>query len=93
MHGKSRGASTVADRRILNFNQMAATLSAYELQRAANIRQNNAKLEALGLDGPQPEVMLQPVPRQPALEGALDPAAADIPVRRRHGGNGWECFS
>ena len=61
-----------------------ASLSDYELQRAANIRQNNAKLEALGLDGPQPEVMLQPVPRQPAQarKRKTAPATAKTDVRR-----------
>ena len=71
-------------REIQKIAVMAAPLSAYELQRAANIRQNNAKLEALGLDGPQPEVTLQPVPRQPAQARKRKPApaAAETNVRR-----------
>lgn len=60
---------------------MSAPLSAYELQRAANIRQNNAKLEALGLDGPQPEPLLQPAPRQPTRKRRTAPDAAETNPR------------
>ena len=47
-------------------------LSAYEEQRAANIRQNNARLRALGLEGQRPAPAPRPAPakrrRPPAPE-------------------------
>ena len=59
-------------------------LSAYEEQRAENIRQNNARLQALGLEGQRPA----PLPRSAPAKRRRPPEPAPGAIVRRSSRNG-----
>ena len=61
----------------------AAMLSVYEEQRAENIRQNNARLQALGLEGQRPA----PLPRPAAAKRRRLPEPDPGAIVRRSGRN------